>query len=224
MMASGRPSRHLRKECNAPRRIYKSVPDEDPITAVLLKSLMMGIDQWHSLTSKRKGLAGMAENVRQGFRAGGRAPRGYRLATIETGAIREGAPVTKTKLEPNDDAPIAADYLRLRVEGIGRTALMRQLKIRWPVTSLIGMEWAPPRPRGDRLAELETLTDCGIHALNQRVPDALQIVQDFPSSEDVRLVRQLDSLTDALMRDVRRYPRIGSASPSVWGALRQPYA
>src|SRR6266704_2012415 len=49
-------------------------------------------------------LAGMAENVRQGFRAGGRAPRGYRLATIETGAIREGAAVTKTKLEPNDDA------------------------------------------------------------------------------------------------------------------------
>ena len=79
---------------------------------------MMGIDQWHSLTSKRKGLAGMAENVRQGFRAGGRAPRGYRLLTIDTGAIREGAPVTKTKLEPNDDAPIVADYLRLRAEGI----------------------------------------------------------------------------------------------------------
>lgn len=75
------------------RVVYKSVPDDDPITAVVIKSFMMGIDQWHSLTSKRKGLAGMAENVRQGFRAGGRAPRGYRLATIETGAIREGAQV-----------------------------------------------------------------------------------------------------------------------------------
>jgi site-specific DNA recombinase len=128
-------------EKHSVRVVYKSVPDEDPITAVLLKSLMMGIDQWHSLTSKRKGLAGMAENVRQGFRAGGRAPRGYRLATIETGAIREGAAVTKTKLEPNDDAPIVADYLRLRAEGIGRTALMRQLRIKWPATSLIGLEW-----------------------------------------------------------------------------------
>lgn len=88
------------------RVVYKSVPDDDPITAVVIKSFMMGIDQWHSLTSKRKGLAGMAENVRQGFRAGGRAPRGYRLATIETGAIREGAQVTKSKLEPNADAPI----------------------------------------------------------------------------------------------------------------------
>jgi site-specific DNA recombinase len=128
-------------EKNGVRVVYKSVPDEDPITAVLLKSLMMGIDQWHSLTSKRKGLAGMAENVRQGFRAGGRAPRGYRLATIATGAIREGAAVTKTKLVANDDAPIVAEYLRLRAEGIARTTIMRQLKIKWPATSLIGLEW-----------------------------------------------------------------------------------
>jgi DNA invertase Pin-like site-specific DNA recombinase len=126
---------------NGVRVVYKSVPDDDPITAVVIKSFMMGIDQWHSLTSKRKGLAGMAENVRQGFRAGGRAPRGYRLATIETGAIREGAPVTKSKLEPNADAPIVAEYLRLRAEGISRTVVQRQLKIVWPATSLIGIEW-----------------------------------------------------------------------------------
>ena len=121
------------------RVVYKSVPDEDPITAVVIKSFMMGIDQWHSLTSKRKGLAGMAENVRQGFRAGGRAPRGYRLVTIATGAIREGAQVTKSKLEPSADAPVVAQYLRLRAEGISRTAVQRQLKIPWPATSLIGM-------------------------------------------------------------------------------------
>jgi DNA invertase Pin-like site-specific DNA recombinase len=126
---------------NGVRIVYKSVPDEDPITAVVIKSFMMGIDQWHSLTSKRKGLAGMAENVRQGFRAGGRAPRGCRLVTIGTGTIREGAQVTKSKLEPNDDAPIVSEYLRLRAEGISRTALQRQLKITWPATSLIGMEW-----------------------------------------------------------------------------------
>jgi site-specific DNA recombinase len=123
------------------RVVYKSVPDEDPITAVVIKSFMMGIDQWHSLTSKRKGLAGMAENVRQGFRAGGRAPRGYRLMTVETGAIREGAPVTKSKLEPNSDAPIVTEYLRLRAEGISRAAVRRQLMISWPDTSLIGLEW-----------------------------------------------------------------------------------
>ncbi len=128
-------------EKNGVRVIYKSVPDEDPITAVVIKSFMMGMDQWHSLTSKRKGLAGMAENVRQGFRAGGRAPRGYSLTKIATGAVRDGSPVTKSKLEPNADAPIVAEFLRLRAEGISRTALIRQLNIRWPATSLIGIEW-----------------------------------------------------------------------------------
>ncbi len=83
----------------------------------------------------------MAENVRQGFRAGGRAPRGYRLVTIATGAVREGAQVTKSKLEPSADAPVVAEYLRLRAEGISRTAVQRQLKIPRPATSLIGIEW-----------------------------------------------------------------------------------
>lgn len=46
----------------------------------------------------------MAENVRQGFRAGGRAPRGYKLVSIDTGAVRDGLPVTKTKRETDDDA------------------------------------------------------------------------------------------------------------------------
>ena len=123
------------------RIVYKSIPDEDPISGMLLKNVMRGIDQWHSLTSKRKGLAGMAENVRQGWRAGGRAPRGYRLVTIETGAIREGAPVTKSKLEPDDDATRVGEYLRLRAEGVGRGILARRLKMPWPRTSLNGMEW-----------------------------------------------------------------------------------
>src|SRR5690349_323614 len=102
------------------RVVYKSIPDDDPIASTLLKKLMRGIDQWHSLTSKTKGLAGMAENVRQGWRAGGRAPRGYKLVSVGTGAIREGAEVEKTKLEPNEDAAVVGEYLRLRAEGVGR--------------------------------------------------------------------------------------------------------
>jgi site-specific DNA recombinase len=123
------------------RVVYKSIPDDDPISGMLLKNVFRGIDQWHSLTSKRKGLAGMAENVRQGWRAGGRAPRGYRLVSIGTGTVREGSEVEKTKLEPNDDAPVVSEYLRMRADGIGRGVLARQLKIPWPRTSLNGMEW-----------------------------------------------------------------------------------
>jgi hypothetical protein len=121
--------------------VYKSIPGDDLVSSVILKGVMRAMDQWHSLISKQKGLAGMAENVHRGWRAGGRAPRGYRLVTVETGAVRDGAAVTKSKLEPNADAALVGEYLRLRAEGIGRGILARRLKLKWPKTSLNGIEW-----------------------------------------------------------------------------------
>ncbi len=99
--------------------IYKSIPDEDPIMSVVLKAVMRGFDLYHSLISKQKGLAGMAENVRQGFRAGGRAPERIQARRQSTPAPCARVPVTKTKLEPDDDAPKVSEYLRLRAEGTG---------------------------------------------------------------------------------------------------------
>jgi hypothetical protein len=78
--------------------LYRTVPETDPITEMLLRSILQAMDEWHSLTSRRKGLAGMAENVRKGYRAGGRAPLGYRLEQVSTGAIRDGQPVLKSRL------------------------------------------------------------------------------------------------------------------------------
>lgn len=123
------------------RIVYKSVPDSDPITDMLLRSILQAMDEWHSLTSRAKGMAGMEENVRQGWRAGGRAPRGYDLESIATGAIREGEPVTKSRLVVNEDAPAVAAYLRARAAGEPRRATMARLGVEWPVTSLHGMEW-----------------------------------------------------------------------------------
>ena len=59
--------------------LYSKLPDADPITSAVIIGVMQVFDELHSLMSREKGLAGMAENVRQGWRAGGRAPRGYRL-------------------------------------------------------------------------------------------------------------------------------------------------
>lgn len=123
------------------RVIYKSIPDTEPMTEMLLRSILQAMDEWHSLNSKAKGLAGMAENVRQGYRAGGRAPRGYRLEYIGTGAIRDGSPVLKSKLVVGDDAPRVAAYLRARAAGEPRGRVMARLRLDWPVTSLVGMEW-----------------------------------------------------------------------------------
>ncbi|MEW6612723.1 MAG: recombinase family protein [Pseudomonadota bacterium] len=122
------------------RIIYKSLPEADPITEMLLKSILQAMDEWHSLTSRVKGLAGMAENVRQGWRAGGRAPRGYRLQHEATGAIRDGQPVTKSRLVPGDDALQVRAYLEHRARGVKRSRALELVGVQWPVTSLLEME------------------------------------------------------------------------------------
>ena len=122
------------------RVVYKSLPESDPITEMLLKSILQAMDEWHSLTSKVKGLAGMAENVKQGWRAGGRAPRGYKLQYTETGAVREGEPVTKSKLVPDDDALRVRAYLQHRAKGVKRSRALELVAANWPISSLVDME------------------------------------------------------------------------------------
>ena len=122
------------------RILYKSLPESDPITEMLLKSILQAMDEWHSLTSRVKGLAGMAENVRQGWRAGGRAPRGYKLHHEPTGAIRDGQPVTKSKLVPGDDALQVRAYLQHRARNVKRARALELVGVDWPVTSLLEME------------------------------------------------------------------------------------
>lgn len=122
--------------------VYRSVPDSDPITMMLLKSILRAMDEWHSLTSRDKGLAGMTENVKSGFRAGGRAPTGYRLTYHSTGAVRDGEAVTKSKLEPDLAlASSVAAFLTARADGISRTVAARQAGLKLSGSSLIGLEW-----------------------------------------------------------------------------------
>ncbi|SBP89054.1 recombinase family protein [Thiomonas delicata] len=121
--------------------LYKNLPDIDPVYSTFMRSIMQAIDELHSMTSKAKGMAGMAENVHQGWRAGGSAPRGYSLEHVPTGAIRDGMPVLKSRLVPNQDAELVAAYLRGRAAGKPRAALVRQLGITWKVDGLNGMEW-----------------------------------------------------------------------------------
>ncbi len=121
--------------------IYSKVPDVDPITAVILDSVFEAMDEVHSLMSKDKGLAGMAENVRQGYRAGGRAPRGYKLKKIDTGAIRDGESVIKTKLETTSEAPLIGRLLKSRAQRVPRAKTTRDLSIKLSASTLIDMEW-----------------------------------------------------------------------------------
>jgi hypothetical protein len=121
--------------------LYSKLPESVPIADMVIVGVMEVFDELHSLVSKEKGLAGMAENVRQGFRVGGCAPKGYQLIKIPTGAMREGEAVTKSKLEPNKDAPAISRYLKMRAQGISRTRVHNALKLGIAKTSAVGIEW-----------------------------------------------------------------------------------
>lgn len=124
------------------RITYKSLPESDPATDMVLRSVLQAFDEYHSLISRAKGLAGMAENVRQGWRAGGRAPRGYRLEYHATGAVRDGAPVLKSRLVLDDElAPLVAAYLELRAQGVPRGVAVARLSLPWPPSSTQSMDW-----------------------------------------------------------------------------------
>lgn len=120
--------------------IYSKVPETDPISAIILDSVFEAMDEVHSLMSKVKGLAGMAENTRRGWRAGGRAPYGYRLQSIETEAMREGRPVRKTRLAPDANADQVARYLRARAAGLPRQRARAEAGLTLADTTLISIE------------------------------------------------------------------------------------
>lgn len=122
--------------------VYKSIPEADPITEMLLKSILQAMDEFHSLVSRAKGLAGMAENIHQGWRAGGRAPIGYRLKRIPTGAMRDGELVTKSVLEPGPDAPAVQAYLKGRARGVARSQLVTMAGLgEIGKSSLVDLDW-----------------------------------------------------------------------------------
>ena len=118
------------------------MPETDPISQVILESVFQAMDEVHSLMSREKGLAGMAENVRQGFRAGGRAPYGYTLARIDTGNVRDGLAVTKSKLAPD---PATAEkigaWLKGRAAGNNGARLADELGIPLAKSTLAHLEW-----------------------------------------------------------------------------------
>lgn len=101
--------------------VYANVPDGgDAATVMILRTLLQAMDEWHSLTSREKGLAGMAQNVRNGYRAAGGAPYGYQLEKHAIGPIRNGVPVTKSTLAVSQEAPMVKAYLEQRGAGIAR--------------------------------------------------------------------------------------------------------
>lgn len=120
--------------------LYARLPaDLDPVAELVLESVFEAMDEAHSLMSREKGLAGMAENVRQGWRAGGRAPTGYQLEHHPTGAIRDGRAVMKSRLVLGEQADAVRAYLTARAAGTPRSRARSGLDL--AESTLICMEW-----------------------------------------------------------------------------------
>ena len=120
--------------------VFAKTPELDGVAGILLPAILHAMDEVHSFLSREKGLAGMAENVRRGWRAGGRAPYGYALERVETGAIREGEPVRKSRLVPGPDFDKVAAYLKARAAGRSRRLLARDCGIALSDGTLAGIE------------------------------------------------------------------------------------
>jgi site-specific DNA recombinase len=122
--------------------LYAKMPETGSVVDVVIRAVMQAFDQLHSLMSKEKGLSGMAENVKKGFRAGGRAPLGYQLQHIETGAVRDGSAVTKSKLVPGARFSEVKAFFQYRAEGMARSSAAKNSGLSdLAHTTLVGMEW-----------------------------------------------------------------------------------
>lgn len=133
--------KHLAKKNGVAIHYATRPADIDPISEIMLDAAFEAFDEIHSLLSRQKGLAGMAENVRRGWRAGGRAPLGYQLRAIETGAMREGKAVTKSKLEPGPDAAGVREFLQARAKGVPRVVAARSISRKVDPATLVHLEW-----------------------------------------------------------------------------------
>ena len=131
--------KHLLKK-NGVELLFYRLPKGDPVMDPMLEGLMEVFDQFHSQKARADGLKGMEENIRQGWRAGGRAPVGYKLQHEVVG-MREGQPVTKSRLIPD---PLMFEKVRAfmlgRARGEGRRSLRESLGLKVPMSTLIYAE------------------------------------------------------------------------------------
>lgn len=205
--------RHLalmfERECeqHQVRLVYKSVPETDPVTEMLLKSILQAMDEWHSLTSRAKGLSGMRENVRQGWRAGGRAPIGYRLEHVETGAVRDGKSVTKSRLVPSNDAEEVKVYLQERARGIKRSAAGLPS---FAATSKVGIEWNALTYAGHTVWNVHAEAGTG----RKRRPRSEWVVQ-----RDTHHALITDDEAEAILRGLESYSTRAARNRSSGGYL-----
>jgi hypothetical protein len=121
---------------------YAKMPvDSSSAFGETMLSVVRAFDRLHARLSPRRAAAGSSPTSSRGFRAGGRAPYGYRLKHEDTGGLRGGAgPEVDARRRPaggRQGEGVPRSSRRRRPAAGGGEARRRSQK---PTASLIGIE------------------------------------------------------------------------------------
>ena len=128
--------------------IFTNMPHTGTYLDPAFEAIMSAFDYIHSQQSKAKGIASMKQNIRKGYRAGGRAPYGYMLETEVVGKHRNGETITKTRLKPNPETrDFAREYFERRARFENRRSILNDFYKRG-IPSPTGRKiWSPATAR-----------------------------------------------------------------------------
>lgn len=110
---------------------YLKLPKSDSYVDKIIEGIFEIFDEFHSDKSKEGALRGMKENILQGYRAGGRAPYGYRLKKHVVGKDLDNQQIVKSTLEPDPEtAPIVREYFERIASGESRGFVIQDFERR----------------------------------------------------------------------------------------------
>ena len=106
--------------------VFLHLPQSGSYMDEIFEKIMEVWDELHSRMSKEKSISGQKQNIRRGYRAGGKAPYGYRLKTEVVAIHRDGHNICKSVNEVDPvTGPIVTQYFERRARGEGRPSIMR---------------------------------------------------------------------------------------------------
>ncbi len=117
--------------------LYVLIPDSEPLAEMMLIDMHKMYGKLHKEMSKIRAMSAQRRNLKQGFWAGGSYPFGYKPKKLDTGIIRDGEHVYKTKLVLDEEiAPKLRKYFELRADGISRKIASEMSGIEYKKTTL----------------------------------------------------------------------------------------
>ncbi len=111
--------------------VFLHLPQSGSFMDEVFEKIMEVWDELHSKVSKELSIKGQKQNIRRGYRAGGKAPYGYRLKPEVVAVHRDGHNICKSVNEVDPIAgPVVTEYFERRARGEGRPSIIRDFSKR----------------------------------------------------------------------------------------------